>query len=144
MTGLLGGWWGVGAVALAAAFLAREMFKYLHGEVRLSARQKVVRLLGGVLLMAVLVMTVFSPVALARPATMSRTAFSILQLAYWGGALAMAVLTLLMAVLDLGEVSREFTRSRRALRTGALRREEIEHLLNEHGEKTGGADDERG
>jgi hypothetical protein len=135
MSGLLGGWWGVGGVALAAAFLAREMFKYLRGEVSLSARQKVVRVLGGFFLMAVLLMVVFSPVVLVRWPGVSRSAFNLVQLAYWGVALAMAVLMLLMAVMDLGEVSRECTRGRREIRSRSLKREDIDRLLAEHGMK---------
>lgn len=143
MTGLLGGWWGVAVVALAAAFLAREMFKYLRGEVRLSARQKVVRVLGGVFLLGVLLMTVYSPVALVRPDGMSRTAFNLVQLAYWGTALAMAVLMLLMAVLDLGEVSRTFTQGRRELRSRVLKREDIDRLIAEHDREAERSDDDR-
>lgn len=141
MTGLLGGWWGVGIVALAAVFLAREMFKYLRGEVRLSARQKVVRVLGGVFLMAVLLMTVFSPVVLVRPAGMARNAFNVIQLGYWGVALAMAVLMLIMAVMDLGEVSREFTKGRRELRSRTLKREDIDRLIAERARESEGEDD---
>jgi hypothetical protein len=80
-------------------------------------------------------MVVFSPVVLVRWPGVSRSAFNLVQLAYWGIALAMAVLMLLMAVLDLGEVSREYTRGRRDIRSRSLKREDIDRLLAEHGMK---------
>jgi hypothetical protein len=134
----------VGAVALAAYFLAREMFKYLRGEVRLSARQKVVRVLGGVFLMLVLLMTVFSPVLLVRPPGMARTAFNLLQLGYWGACLAMAVLMLVMAVMDLGEISRSYSRGRKEIRARNLPPDEMRRLLDEYARthrKEGSRDD---
>jgi len=53
----------------------------------------------------------------------------------------MAVLMLLMAVMDLGEVSREFTRGRRELRSRTLKREDIDRVMAEHGRKPDEDDD---
>jgi hypothetical protein len=119
----------VALVALVALFLAREVFKYMRGVVELTARQKVVRVLGGALLMAVLLMLLFSPVALAPRPGLSHQARSVLALGYWGAALALSVLTLLMAVMDVGEVSRQYTRARKDIRSSTLTQDDIDRLI---------------
>jgi hypothetical protein len=127
---LLGGWWGVAAIGLVAAFLAREFFKFLRGEVALTARQKVVRVLGGLLLLAVALMTVYSPVALHPSEGASRLGQDARELGYWGICLALSVLMVLMAVMDAAEISRQFLAARKAVRRESLTREDVNRLLS--------------
>lgn len=127
--GLLGGWWGVAAIALVAVFLAREFIKFLRGEVALTARQKVVRVLGGLLLFTVVMMTVYSPVALRRAVGISRIGQDARELGYWGICLALSVLMVLMAVMDAAEISRQFLAARKAVRRESLTREDVDRLL---------------
>ncbi|HEY3268243.1 MAG TPA: hypothetical protein VGM37_15080 [Armatimonadota bacterium] len=129
MTGLLGGWWGVAAFCAVLALLARELIRALRGDVMLTVRQKVVRSMGGVLIVGVMLMAVFSPVVLARRPGVSRIGADVLELGYWGICLGMASMAVLMAILDLGEISREFTRVRKDLRRSTLTPEDVQRLL---------------
>jgi hypothetical protein len=138
---LLGGWWGVAAVALVAVFLFREFFKFLRGEVVLTPRQKVVRVLGGVLLLVVAGMAVYSPVALQPKPHASILANDARQLGYWGICLAFSVMMVLMAIMDAGEISRQYMIARRGMRRGTLTRDDVDRLLRgdirEHPEDVG-------
>jgi hypothetical protein len=127
--GLMGGWWGVAAVGLVAAFLLREFSKFLRGEVSLTARQKVVRVLGALLLLSIALMTVYSPLALRRTPGGSILAQDARDLGYWGICLALSVLLILMAVMDAGEISRQFVNSRKELRRGTLTRDDVDRIL---------------
>lgn len=126
---LLGGWWGVAAVGLVALFLGREFFKFLRGEVALTSRQKVVRVIGGMLLLVVAVMAVYSPVALQPLPHQSNLANDARQLGYWGICLACSVMMVLMAVMDAGEISRQYLAARKGIRRGAISREDIDRML---------------
>lgn len=117
------------AVGLVAAFLAREFFKYLRGEVVLTPRQKVVRVLGGLLLLVVAMMAVYSPIALQPRPHRSILANDVRQLGYWGICLACSVLMVLMAVMDAGEISRQFVAARKGMRRGILSREDVDRLM---------------
>ncbi|HEY3412432.1 MAG TPA: hypothetical protein VGM51_05145 [Armatimonadota bacterium] len=127
--GLAGGWWGVAGIALVAVFLAREFFKFQRGEVTLTPRQKVVRLLGGVLLMGIAIMLVYSPIALQPLPGTTILQRDALTLGYWGICLGMTVLLLLMAVMDAGEISRQYLASRKAIRQATITREDVDRIL---------------
>lgn len=126
--GLAGGWWGVLGIALVAIFLAREFFKFVRGEVALTARQKVVRTLGGVLLIGLAVMMAYSPIALHPAPGMSILARDARSLGYWSICLGMAVLLFLMAVMDAGEIGRQYQSARKAIRRGAITPEDIDRI----------------
>lgn len=126
---MLGGWWGVAAIGLVAVFLAREFYKFLRGEVALTSRQKVVRVLGGLLLMAVALMIVYSPVAFRPNEGASRLGQDARELGYWGVCLALSVLMVLMAVMDAGEISGQFLEARKAVRREGLTPEDVKRLL---------------
>jgi len=101
----------------------------MRGEVELSARQKVVRVIGGASLMGVLLMGLFSPVALGLRPGASHTATAVTALLYLSVAVALSLLAMLMAIMDFGEVSRQYTHARRDLRTRSITREDIDRLI---------------
>lgn len=127
--GLAGGWWGVAGVALVAAFLAREFFKFVRGEVALTARQKVVRTIGGILLMGIAVMMVYSPIALQPGRGMTILQRDARSLGYWGICLGMSVLLLMMAMMDAGEISRQYLAARKAIRRTSITRDDVDRIL---------------
>ena len=126
--GLAGGWWSVVWVALVAGFLAREFFKFVRREVALTARQKVVRILGGVLLMGIALMIAFSPIALRPVHGMPILARDARSFGYWSLCLAMSFFLLLMAVIDAGEIGRQYQSARKAIRRGAITPEDIDQI----------------
>jgi hypothetical protein len=122
--GIVGGWYMVAVIAAVAGFFAMEVFKAMRGDVDLSPRQKVVRILGGAMAMGVLAM-----IALSRDATHGKTrAFDLL---YWLAALGLGIGVMLMGVLDMAEVSRQFVRGSRDLRKGTVTEEDARRLLEE-------------
>lgn len=126
--GLFGGWYMAALIAVSAFFLIREVFKVMRGEVEITARQKVVRTLGGALMMGVLLLIAFSKRALYH----QNSAFTLI---YWNTCLFLAVMALLMAVMDIGEIARQFQKGRKDIRRGTLKHEDIERILREEKEK---------
>ena len=130
--GIVGGWYMVAVIAAAAVFFAIEVVKAMRGVVELTARQKTVRILGGAMAVGILAM-----IALSRDATEGKTrAF---DLVYWLCALALGVGVLLMGVMDVAEISRQFVKGSRSLRTGAITEEDARRLLEEHERRQDGS-----
>lgn len=130
--GLYGGWWGVGLVVLLILLLIREVLKWMRGEVDLSARQKVLRVIGGGSLIGVAVMILYSPVLLAMRPDGSRMATATQALIYLSVAAALCLIAMLMAVLDFIEVTRRFSEARRNLQKRMVTQEDIDRLIREH------------
>lgn len=122
--GIVGGWYMVAVIAAVAGFFVLEVVKVMRGDVDLTPRQKVVRVLGGAMAMGVLAM-----VALSRDATHGRT--RLFDLLYWLAALGLGIGVMLMGVIDMAEVSRQFVHGSRDLRKGTVTEEDARRLLEE-------------
>lgn len=122
--GLLGGWLTVAVIIAVAGFLILEVVKYLRGSVDLTPRQIVLRIIGGAMLLGVLMMIGLFPrlVGSAPP---------LVQLFYLLGGFLMAGTAMLMAILDAGELSRQYLKQQRNIRENTIRREDIERLLRD-------------
>jgi len=120
--GLMGGWFTVGAIVVVALFFIREVVKVMRGEVMLTSRQKVARVLGGGLLMGVMMMVAYWPILFAR-------VNPVVQLVYMFVCLLFLLLVMLMAIIDFGETARLYAKARRRLGQESLTPDDILRLL---------------
>ena len=120
--GLKGGWFMVGAIVVVALYFIREVLRVMHGQVTLTPRQKVARVLGGTLLLGVLLMIAWWPHLTMRSNPVA-------QLLYLFACLLALLLVMLMAIIDLGETARLYAKARKRLGRETLTPEDIERLL---------------
>ncbi|HOC31264.1 MAG TPA: hypothetical protein PKK84_03375 [Armatimonadota bacterium] len=120
--GLKGGWFMVGAIVVVALYFIREVFRVMRGQVTLTPRQKVARVLGGALLLAVMLMIAWWPHLTVKTNPVA-------QLLFLFACLLALLLVILMAIIDLGETARLYAKARKQLGRETLTPEDIERLL---------------
>ena len=120
--GLKGGWFMVGAIVVVALYFMREVFRVMRGQIMLTPRQKVARVLGGALLLGVMLMIAWWP-------HLTMHTNPVAQLLFLFACLLALLLVILMAIIDLGETARLYAKARKKLGREILTPEDIERLL---------------